>query len=151
MPSQATNYFFTIVTMGVVALLVTNAFKVHAIGIKAASEQQELKRLLEAVATEATELVALTEATNASTKISLHTPTLIGNKEYWIRLYSSGSESWIEGAFGDPWAGAPDGRVELPWDVSASGTYHGGNGTLSLYCTMQASTLTLTLAKWEGG
>jgi len=151
MPSQATNYFYTIIAMAVVALMITNAFNLSAIGIKATSERQELRRLLETVASEATEMIALTEATNATSKVSLHYPTLIGNKEYWIRLYSDASEAWVEGAFGEPWTGTPDYRVELPWGVSASGTYRGGYGTLALNCNMTASTPTLTLARWEGG
>jgi len=55
-PSQATNYFYTIIAMAVVALMVTNAFNLSAIGIKATSERQELRRLLETVASEATEM-----------------------------------------------------------------------------------------------
>ena len=136
MPSQATNYFYTMVAMGVIALMITNAFNLHSASLQSVSERQELKELLETVASEATELAALVEATNATTKISIHTPQMIGNKHYWIRLVSDSSEAWVEGAFGDPWTGSPEFRVDLPWDVSASGTYKGGYGTLSLNCTI---------------
>jgi hypothetical protein len=151
MPSQATSYFYTIVAMGVVALMVTNAFKIQVGGLKAVSERHELREILEAVASEATELIAFTEPTNASAKISLHTPTLIGDKEYWIRLYSDASEAWVEGAFGDPWVGSPDHRVELPRDIVASGTYRGGFGTLMMNCTIQGGEPALTLGRWESG
>lgn len=151
MPSQATNYFYTMVAMGAIALMITNAFELHSSSLKATSERQELKRLLETVAAEATELVALTEATNATTKISMQAPQMIGNKRYWIRLVSDSSEAWVEGAFGDPWTGAPDLRIDLPWDVSASGTYKGGYGTLSLNCTLQGADPVLILGRWEGG
>ena len=151
MPSQATNYFYTMVAMGVIALMITNAFNLHSTNLQAVSERQGLKELLETVAAEATELVVLTEATNATTKISIHTPQMIGKKQYWIRLVSDSSEDWVEGAFGDPWTGSPDFRVDLPWDVSASGTYKGGYGTLSLNCTIQDADSMLVLGRWESG
>ncbi len=151
MPSHATSYFYTIVAMGVVALMITNAFKIQVTGLKAVSDRHELRELLEAVATEATELIAFTEATNATAKMSLHTPTLIGDKEYWIRLYSDATEAWVEGAFGEPWAGIPDYRVELPRGVNASGTYRGGFGTLMMNSTNQGGDQTVILARWESG
>ncbi len=151
MPSQATSYFYTIVAMGVVALMITNAFKIQVAGLEAVSDRHELREILEAVATEATELIAFAEMTNATAKVSLQTPTLIGDKEYWIRLYSDTSEAWVEGAFGKPWAGNPDFRVELPGGVDASGTYRGGFGTLMMNSTIQGGDQTVTLARWESG
>jgi len=151
MPSQATSYFYTIVAMGVVALMITNAFKIQVAGLEAVSDRQALRELLEAVATEATELIAFTEATNATAKVSLQTPTLIGDKEYWIRLHSDATEAWVEGAFGEPWTGNPDYRVELPWGVDASGTFRGGFGTLMMNCTIQGGVQTVVLARWESG
>jgi len=151
MPSQATSYFYTIVAMGVVALMVTNAFKIQVAGLKAVSDRRELRKLLDAVATEATELIAFTEATNATAKVSLQTPTLIGDKEYWVRLHSDATEAWVEGAFGEPWAGNPDFRVELPGGVDASGTFRGGFGTLMMNGTIQGGDPSVTLGRWEGG
>ena len=151
MPSQATSYFYTIVAMGVVALMITNAFKIQVAGLEAVSDRQALREILEAVATEATELIAFTEATNATAKVSLQTPTLIGDKEYWIRLHSDATEAWVEGAFGEPWTGNPDFRVELPRGVDASGTFRGGFGTLMMNCTIQGGDQTVVLARWESG
>ncbi|MGD2141952.1 MAG: hypothetical protein PVH79_00555 [Candidatus Bathyarchaeota archaeon] len=150
MPSQATNYFYTIVAMGFIALVITNAFKAQAVGFKAISERQELNRILETVASEATELITFTEATNATSRVSLHTPNLIGNKEYWVRLHSDGSEAWVEGAFGETWEGSPDQRVELPRGVAASGIFRGGYGTLALNCTNQGGEHYLVLGRWGG-
>lgn len=151
MPSQATSYLYTIVAMGVIALMITNAFKIQVAGLKAVSDRHELREILEAVATEATELIAFTEATNATAKVSLQTPTLIGDKEYWIRLYSDTSEAWVEGAFGEPWVGNPDFRVELPRGVVASGTFRGGFGTLMMNGSIQGGDPAVTLGRWEGG
>lgn len=149
MPSQATNYFYTMVAMGAIALMISNAFDLHSSSLQTASEKQKLKEFLETVAAEATELAALAETTNATTKISMHAPPMIGNKQYWIRLVSDSSRAWVEGAFGDPWAGAPESRVDLPWAVLASGTYKGGYGVLSMNCTIQGGDPLLVLGRWE--
>ncbi|MGD2201214.1 MAG: hypothetical protein PVJ38_06265 [Candidatus Bathyarchaeota archaeon] len=151
MPSQATNYFYTIVCMGVIALMVTNAFKTQVVGLKTTSEREELKRILEAVASEATELIAFSKATNVTSQVSIHTPSLIGYRRYWVRLQSDGSGAWVEGAFGDPWEGNPDLKFELPEDVTISGTYRGGYGTLTLNCTTQGEEPSLILGRWKGG
>jgi len=151
MPSQATNYFYTLLAMGAIALMLTNAFEIRATGLRAVSEGQELRRILEAVASEAAELVALTEATAASARVGLRLPTNIGDKSYWVRLRSDASAAWVEGGFGEPWVGEPDFRVGLPSDVSASGTYKGGYGTLALNCTVQGSDTVLMLGRWEAG
>jgi len=115
MPSQATNYFYTLVAVGAVAMMLT------------------------------------TEATGATARVSMRLPQHIGDKRYWIRLRSDASGARVEGAFGDPWAGEPRFRVGLPWNVSASGTYKGGYGTLALNCTVQGSETVLTLGRWEVG
>jgi len=151
MPSQATNYFYTLVAMGVIALMVTNSFEQQAAGLKLIGERRELEELLETVASECTELVSLTEATGASAEICLHAPQMIGERRYWIKLASDSTGAWIEGAFGEPWTGNPDYRVYLPWNVSASGTYKGGYGTLSINCSDQGSGPELTLGRYEVG
>jgi hypothetical protein len=151
MPSEATSYFYTLVAVGVVALMLTNAFEIQASALRSESERLELGRLLEAVASEGTELVALTEATGATTRVCSRFPTMIGTKHYWIRLRSDGSGAWVEGGFGEPWVGDPRYRVELPGGVSASGTYRGGYGTLSLTCEPQGSGAELALGRWEDG
>ncbi len=151
MPSQATSYFYTLVAMGAVALMLTNAFEIQASSLKSESERRELGRLLETVASEGTELVALTQATGATTKVCVRFPTMIGTKHYWVRLKSEGSGAWVEGGFGEPWVGEPRFRVELPVGISASGTYRGGYGTLSLTCELQGSGMVLTLGRWEVG
>jgi len=151
MPSQATSYFYTLVAMGAIALMLTNAFEIQASSLKSESERRELGRLLETVASEGTELVALTQTTGATTRVCIRFPTMIGTKHYWVRLKSESSGAWVEGGFGEPWVGEPKFRVELPGGISASGTYRGGYGTLSLTCELQGSRTVLTLGRWEVG
>jgi hypothetical protein len=131
--------------------MLTNAFEIQASSLKSESERRELGRLLETVASEGTELVALTQATGATTRVCIRFPTMIGTKHYWVRLKSEGSGAWMEGGFGEPWVGEPRFRVELPGGISASGTYRGGYGTLSLTCELQGSGIVLTLGRWEVG
>ena len=149
MPSEVTNYFYTIIVMSTIAFIVTGAFNTHAAGLQITAETQELKTILESVAAESTELAALTEAIGATSKISMNLPVVIGKKYFWLRLRSDSSGAWIEGAFGTPWAGDPQYAVEIPGIVSASGTYKGGYGTLSLNCTDQGAGSVLTLGRWE--
>ncbi len=151
MPSQATNYFYTLVAMGVVSLMLTNAFEGQVGAIESTAEKKELRRLMEAVAAEGTELVSITEATGATVKVSIEAPRQIGKRQYWVRLESDGSKAWVEGGFGDPWTGTLLSEAYLPWNVSASGTYKGGYGTLSLNCTDLGSGPVLVMGRWEDG
>jgi hypothetical protein len=149
MPSEVTNYFYTIIVMGTIAFIVTGAFNTHAAGIQITAETQELKNLLESVAAEGAELIALTEATGATTKVSMKLPVHIGEKYFWLRLRSDTTGAWVEGAFGAPWKGDPLHAVEIPGVMLVSGTYKGGYGTLSLSCTDQGEGPVLTLGRWE--
>lgn len=151
MPSQATNYFYTLVAMGVISLMLTNAFEGQVGALEVTAEKKELRRLMEAVAAEGTELMSITEATGAPVKVSIETPTTMGNRQYWVRLESDGSKAWVEGGFGDPWTGTLLREAYLPWNVSASGTYRGGYGTLSLNCTDLGSGPVLVMGRWEDG
>ncbi len=151
MPSQATNYFYTLVAMGVISLMLTNAFEGQVGALEVTAEKKELRRLMEAVAAEGTELMSITEATGATVKVSIETPTTMGNRQYWVRLMSDGSKAWVEGGFGDPWTGTLLREAYLPWNVSASGTYRGGYGTLSLNCTDLGSGPVLVMGRWEDG
>ena len=97
MPSQATNYFYTLVAMGVVSLMLTNAFEGQVGALESTGEKKELRRLMEAVAAEGTELVSITEATGATVKVSIEAPRQIGKRQYGVRLESDGSKAWVEG------------------------------------------------------
>ena len=151
MPSQATNYFYTLVAMGVISLMLTNAFEGQVGALEVTAEKKELRRLMEAVAAEGTELMSITEATGATVKVSIETPTTMGNRQYWVRLTSDGSKAWVEGGFGDPWTGTLLREAFLPWNVLTSGTYRGGYGTLSLNCTDLGSGPVLVMGRWEDG
>ncbi len=150
MASEATTYFYTLLAMGAIGLMLTTTFQAHTSSLHIVSERQELKRLLETIASEGTELITLTEATNASTRVCLHLPRYIGNRLWWARLVSDSTGTWIEGAFGTPWEGHPDCRVDLPMNISASGTYEGGVGTPALTCSKLGDGISLTLGSWEG-
>lgn len=151
MASEATTYFYTLMALGAIGLMLTATFQTHAGSLQAVSERQGLKRILETISSEGTELIALTEATGASAKICLRLPRTVGNRLWWARLVSDSTGTWVEGAFGTSWEGRPEWRVELPYNVSASGTYEGGVGTLSLTCAAQGSEIVLTLSSWEAG
>ena len=149
MPSQATNYFYTLAAMGVIALIITNVFELQVNQIETSAERRELMEILKVVASEGTELITLTESIGASTRITLHLPQRVGDKHYWLRLRTSMEGSWIEGGFGEPSTGTPELRVYLPWNMTSMGTYNGGYGKLSLKCTNDAGDHQLILNRWE--
>lgn len=149
MTSVVTTYFYTLLAMGAIGLMLTATFQAHTSSLHVVSERQELRGLLENIASEGTELIALTEATNASVRVCLRLPRAIGNRLWWARLVSDPTGTWIEGAFGSPWAGRPESRVDLPMNVTASGTYEGGVGTLALTCSKVGGDISLILGAWE--
>ena len=151
MTSVTTSYFYTLIALGSIGLLVTATFQAQTVSLRNFSEIMELERLLQTIAAEGTELIALTEAKGASTRVLLHLPQKVGESKWWARLVSDNSSAWVEGAFGTIWDGRPELRVDLPWNVSASGSYEGGVGTLSLACEVQGSDIILTLNSWEAG
>jgi len=151
MASEATTYFYTLLALGAIGLMLTATFKTGASRLEVVSEGHELERLLETIASEGTELVAMTEATGASARVHLRLPRTVGQRLWWARLVSDSTGTWVEGAFGTPWEGRPRWRVRLPPNASASGTYEGGDGTLALTCSTQGSEIVLTLSSWEDG
>lgn len=151
MATEATTYLYTLLALGAIGLMLTATFQAHAGRLQTVSEGLELKRMLEAIASEGTELITLTEATGASARVCLRLPRTVGSKLWWARLVSDATGAWLEGAFGEPWEGRPQWRVDLPPNITASGTYEGGVGTLALTCSMQGSNIVLTLGSWEAG
>ena len=149
MPSQATNYFYTLAAMGVIALVVTSVFNVNVHRVKLVAERKQLIRILDAVAAECTELVTLTESTGASAEVTLNLPSRIGDNHYWIRLRTSEAGSLLVGGFGEPWDGVPEQKVYLPWNTTASGVYRGDYGSPSLNCTLSSGSPILTLDRWK--
>ena len=151
MASEATTYFYTLVALGAVGLMLTATFQTHTDSLHALAERQELRRVLETIASEGTELIALSEATNASSRVCLRVPNILGKRRWWVRLVSDSNETWVEGAFGPSWEGHPDLVVELPHIATASGMYQGGYGPLALACSINGSDIVMTLGSWEDG
>jgi len=149
MASEATSYFYTLLALGAVGFILTATFQVRTSSIKAVSEKQELERILEAITSEGTELIALVDATNSSVRVILQLPNTVGERFWWARLMSDSTGAWVEGAFGEVREDHPELGFKLPSNVSASGTYIGGVGTPALICERQGAKIKLTLTSWE--
>jgi hypothetical protein len=145
------NYFYTLLALGAVGLVLTATFQGYSANLQAVSERRGVRKLLEPLAAEGVELIALTEATGASVRKHLHLPRTVGGRFWWARLVSDSTGTWIEGAFGPSWEGRPEWRVDLPPTATASGTYEGVYGTPTLTCSIQDTETVLTLSTWEGG
>lgn len=149
MPTQGTNYFYTLIAMGFIALIITAAFNNHVEGILTLSEKMKLMKIGESIASHSTDLIILSKTTGATTNVILNTPLLIRNKQYWIRLNSDESGAWLEGSFGDPLNNQTLFCIELSKNVLAHGTHKSENGTLSLNCSIQGSYTILKLGSLE--
>jgi hypothetical protein len=117
-----------------VSSLLVFSFIAYADVLRFASEIKQLENLMGGVAAKGTELLTLTLTTNASTEAYLQMPTVIGNKQYWLRIRNNSARAWLEGGFGATLIDGTDLRVYLPEEASASGHYVGGYGAAHLKC-----------------
>ena len=149
MPTIAPSYilvFFALITIS--SILITS-YATYTTTMRTALEIEQLKNLLNHVASKGYELTALTAATNSTLEATLQLPTSIGNKQYWIRLRNEGSKAWVEGSLGTIHAGNVTNRVCLPKTLVAMGNYSSGYGPVLLESYVDGATITLSLSSWR--
>ena len=139
MPSITLGYLYTFVALMAVSSLLILSFMAYAEALRVSSETRQLKNLMDHVATESTELLTLTLATNATSEAFLPMPTSIGNKQYWLRLCNNSDKTWLEGGLGNVPMEGTELRVYLPKEASATGYCIGGYGAVHLRCYSNAS------------
>jgi len=144
MPSTVPSYLYTFFALAIVGTLLICTFGSFSVSVRRAPENEQLKNLLEQVASKSCELISLVVANNSTVNTSLNLPSTIGDKRYWIRLGNDTSSAWVEGGLGDV-PSQTENRVYLPGLPQASGLYVSGNGSARLECYMNGSTLSLRL------
>jgi hypothetical protein len=121
-----------------VSTILVLSFMTYVSALRISSEAGHLSNLMDHLAAESTDLLTLVLVTNTTIETFLQMPTLIGEKQYWLRLRNDSSNAWLEGGFGNqPIEGAAL-RVYLPQEVFATGSYIGGYGAARLECEINA-------------
>ena len=149
MPTLAPSYIYAFFALVAVSSILVSSYATYTTVLRTIPEIEQLKNLLNHVASKGYELAALTAATNSTLEATLQLPTSIGNKQYWIRLRNEGSKAWVEGALGTIHAGNVTNRVYLPNTVVAIGNYSSGYGPVLLESHLDGATITLRLSSWR--
>ncbi|MCW4055459.1 MAG: hypothetical protein NWE82_01600 [Candidatus Bathyarchaeota archaeon] len=149
MPAIASSYIYAFFALISVSSILISAFAAYAATLRTIPETEQLQNLLEFVAAEGCELVALTSTTNSTSRATIQLPSSIGSKQYWVRLGSESTKAWVEGALGEIHEGSVVDRVYLPRAISVSGNYSSSYGPGVLECYMDAATVNLRLSTWR--
>ncbi len=149
MPTLAPSYIYAFFALVTVSSILISSYAAYTTTLRTIPEIEQLKNLLNHVASKGYELTALTAATNSTLEATLQLPTAIGNKQYWIRLRNEGSKAWVEGALGTIHAGNVTNRVYLPKTIVAMGNYSSGYGPVLLESYLDGATITLSLSSWR--
>lgn len=146
MPSTISSHIYTLVALAAVSTILIATLNSYTTSLKATSEIEQLKNLLNHVAAKGNELLTIVATTNSSARIFIQLPSTIGYKQYWIRARNDSSSAWLEGSLGQMTKNGATHRVFLPQKTSASGYFAGGYGPAILGSYMNASTPQLNLA-----
>lgn len=151
MPAITPSYLYTFVALIAVSSLLVFSFADYTNALRSSSELKQLRNLLDCVAAKGTELIVLSQTTNASTEAFVQMPSSIGNKQYWLRLRNDSVKAWLEGGLGDEPVSETELRVYIPKKTSATGYYIGGYGAVRLECSLISGTPHIQLADSGGG
>lgn len=150
MPSVVSSYIYTLAALTAVSALLIYSLYSYTATLRNMSEMDQLKNILNEVATKANELLTLVETTNSSTRAFVLLPTSIGSQQYWMQLRNDSSSAWLEGFLGQTVGGDEAHRVFLPPKTSASGYFIAGQGPALLECYPNGSAPRLNLASLGG-
>jgi len=149
-PSSSTDFLYSLMALLAVGVILTASFSSYTTVLAHASEVSKLKEVVNHVAAKATEALTFVTENNATLSIVFSLPLKIGDRDYWIRFANDSSSAWVEGAFGNASrSGEQDCRVYLPRDVYATGTFEGGYELAQIDCSLNGSTIQLTLSRKE--
>jgi len=150
LPSTLAGHIYTMVALVAIGTLLVTTLNSYTTTLKATSEAEQLKNILNHVAAKANELITIAAATNSSTRVFLQLPATIGYQQYWLRVRNDSSTAWLEGSLGQMVENEVLNQVFLPKGTSASGCFVGGYGPAVLESYMNGSTPQLNLASLGG-
>jgi type II secretory pathway pseudopilin PulG len=133
------------IALAVVGTLLVATLNSFTTTIKATSEIEQLRNILNQITAEASELITIAATTNSSTRVFVQTPNTIGYKQYWLQARNDSSGSWIEGALGNKVTETSLYRLYLPKGTSTAGYFVAGYGPAVLESYMNGSTVQVNL------
>ncbi len=149
MPAIAPSYLYAFFALVTVSTILISAFAAYTTTLRTIPEIEQLKNLLTSVASKSYELVTLTTVTKSASQAIVQLPSSLGNKQYWIKLRSESSETWVEGALGLIHQGNIANQAYLPKAISANGNYSSGYGPAVLKCYLNGTTVSIHLSSWR--
>lgn len=150
MPSIVSGHIYTFVALAAVSTILIATLNAYTTSLRAIPEAEQLRNLLNHLASKGNELLTIATTTKSSTKVFLQLPTTIGSHQYWLRACSDSSAAWLEGSLGQKSEEAASYRVFLPQGTSASGHFVGGYGPAILESYMNGSAPQLNLSSIGG-
>jgi len=148
-PVIAPSYIYSFFALVAISSILIAAFSSYTSALRRIPEVEQLQNLLNHVASEGYELVALATATNSTSRAILQLPSAIGSRDYWIRFRTEPARAWVEGSVGSAHHSTVAERVFFPKQVSAHGNYSCGHGPAFLECSMNGSIINLRLRTWS--
>ena len=145
MPSKSIDFLFSLLTLLAVGIILTASVNSYCGLLKASSENEELKALLENMRSEVIYALLILSEDNATLTLDIKMPHKIGDKYYWIRMSNDSSSAWIEGGFGISETAAYKCRMYLPGKISVSGIFKSRYVTARLVCYLSNSIPTVIL------
>ena len=150
MPPNSSDFMYSLLTTMTVGVILTSSFASYVNLLTQVSEANQLKQILNRVASKATGAVTAVTENNSTVSVVIRLPLKIGNRDYWIRCANDSSKAWVEGAFGTlPRTEEQECRVYLPGKVSATGTFEGRYELAQLDCSSDGSTSEIILGRRE--
>ena len=149
MPSKSIDFLFSLLTLSAVGIILTASINSYCGLLKASSENEELKALLENMRSEVIYALLILSEDNATLTLDIKMPHKIGDRYYWIRMSNDSSSAWIEGGFGISETAGYRCRVYLPGRIHVSGVFESRYVTARLVCSINNSIPTVILERRE--
>jgi hypothetical protein len=146
MPSIIPSYLYSIFAALLVGAIIVYSCSLSTMNIKNQALTQQLTNIDEYVATQSLLLISHTTENSQNTTQTIDIPPQIGNERFWVRMASDSSGAWVESGYGTNVTQSGP-QVNIPAQVTASGTFISGSGRAVLCCYFENQTLNLILTQ----
>jgi hypothetical protein len=146
----ASSYLNSFIALLCVGMTLTFSFAMFITPIRSQSEVYRLHETLNLLAGTIDEAVTSVVEHNSTFSTVLRLPSRIGDREYWLRLDTDTTQTWVEGAFGQMTSNSNEVyRVYLPQTLAASGSFEGKYQLVVITCQLNNAIPIITLQRSE--